>query len=68
MLGPMQVLYIYLMPAHAHIFGTQKPTWNLQLNSHPPPLLAPTSYFRLHTGIESFIEHIANGYRYSHAT
>ena len=37
MLGPMQVLYIYLMPAHAHILGTRKPTWNLQLSSPKMP-------------------------------
>ena len=37
MLGPMQVLYIYLMPAHAHILGTRKPTWNLQLSSLKMP-------------------------------
>ena len=33
MLGPIQVLHIYLMPAHAHILGTRKPTWNLKLSS-----------------------------------
>ena len=68
MLGPMQVLYAYLMPAHVHISWHTKANVELTIKLQPPPLLAPASYFRLHTGIESSIKHIANGYRYSHTT